>query len=310
MLDLTEQFAALPWLNSERERLTALAGSDRCPHALLIHGQPGTGRRHLAIWLAERLLNKQLDFVAGEDERIQLHPDLLTIEPEPDKRDISVEQIRELIEFTELTSYQGAGRCAIIYPVERLNKSGFNSLLKTLEEPPQGVVLVLLSESLSRLPATIVSRCQRLHVPVPAAAAALEWLASRNADPELADLLSVAGGGPLAALELAVAGLGEQAQQCAADLENLELRRADPVQVANAWAREPDFALKWLYWKVAGQIRTRLTQTASADADFVKLDQIRELRRFIHGGVSAELGLTGLLVQWYGAGDNAVNKHG
>ncbi len=140
---------------------------------------------------------------------------------------------------------------------------------------------------------------------MPKATVALDWLASRNADPEVAELLSVAGGGPLAALELAIAGLGEQAQQCEADLENLELRRADPVQVANAWAKEPDFALKWLYWKVSGQIRTRLAETGSAEADFVKLDQIRELRRFIHGGVSAELGLTGLLVQWYGVGENA-----
>ena len=167
--------------------------------------------------------------------------------------------------------------------------------------------MVLLAESLSRLPATIVSRCQRLHVPVPAETAALDWLAGHNRDPELAELLRVAGGGPLAALELAAAGLGELAQQCHVDLENLANRHADPVQVANSWAKEPDFALKWLYWKVSGDIRSQMAESAGAEADFVKLDQIRELRRFIHGGVSAELGLTGLLVQWYGAGENAGN---
>ena len=238
----------------------------------------------------------------------------MLIEPAPDKRDISVDQIRDLIAFAQLTSHQGRARCAIIYPAERMSHSGLNSLLKTLEEPGAGVVLMLICESVSRLPATVVSRCQHHRIAIPAANVALDWLTQHTSEPDLNEILTFAGGSPLTALTLCHSDFAELSATFRTDIDNLVRRQADPVVVAAQWAKQADLALRWLYCFVAGEIRHELTEypeergAASAAArSFVKLDQIRDLRRFIDGGVSAELTLTGLLMQWYGAGDPAGN---
>jgi DNA polymerase-3 subunit delta' len=307
MLGIDQQFTNLPWLADSKARLESLVASDQCPHALLIHGPHGTGRRQLAIWLVERLLGTSLDLAGADPETLQLHPDLLVVEPELDKEFIKIGQIRQLIEFTELTSHHGAARCAVICPAERMNKNSVNSLLKTLEEPAAGVVLILISETLSRLPATVVSRCQRLRVPIPPADVALSWLASQVTEPDIAEVLSLTGGAPLAALAFSTSGLIEQTRQFSSDLADLRGRRADPVGVGARWAKHPDLAFQWLYWQVAGEIRAKLAAGVPAATDFVKLDQIRELRLFIHGSVKAELSLTGILIDWYGAGETAGN---
>lgn len=314
MLALDKQYDALPWLAESREQLISLATGERCPHAILLHGTAGIGRRHLAIWLAEALLNTELDVPREGNEREQLHPDLLLIEPEPDKTGISVEQIRNLIHFAELTSHQGAARCAIIYPAELMNTSAANSLLKTLEEPPAGVFIILVCEALSQLPATVISRCQHWRIASPPADVALAWLKSRTSEPDIDAILSFAGGAPLAALALAEDDFAGHNRAFSNDIASLMRKQADPVVIAAKWAKNADLALRWLYCFVAAEIRAELTDSTHAGGpgsraaqNFSKLQQIRELRRFIGGGVSAELTLTGLLMQWYGAGDPAGN---
>jgi DNA polymerase-3 subunit delta' len=83
-----------------------------------------------------------------------------------------------------------------------MNAAAANALLKTLEEPPAGTYLLLVSHQPGRLPATIVSRCRRLSAAEPDAAAATAWLAAQGVDPARL-LLAQAGGAPLFALTLA-----------------------------------------------------------------------------------------------------------
>src|ERR1700694_1834617 len=203
---------------------SALAHRQRWPHALLITGRRGLGKRLLALHFARALLcEAPLDSgeACGACPRCGYvaqgtHPDLQLIEPviydEEGNRTptdaINVERVRELIEFSQLSPHLQRAKGALIAPAEAMNTAAANALLKTLEEPPAGTFLLLVSHQPARLPPTILSRCLRLPAPEPDRAAAAAWLAKNgivDADPEL--VLAQAGGAPLFALSLADADI-------------------------------------------------------------------------------------------------------
>ncbi len=90
----------------------------------------------------------------------------------------------------------------MIVPAEAMNAAAANALLKTLEEPPPGTYLILVAHQPGRVPATLRSRCRRFPAPVPAPAAALQWLAEQGIAAPAA-VLAQAGGAPLLARTLA-----------------------------------------------------------------------------------------------------------
>jgi DNA polymerase III subunit delta' len=210
--------ALLPWQHAAAA--AALAARSRWPHALLVTGRRGIGKRSLALYFAQALLCEEPRADGSACGRCAscgyivagAHPDLRLIEPveydedgEPKSVDaIVVDRIRELIEFTQLTAHRHRAKVALIAPAEAMNAAAANALLKTLEEPPRGTYLLLVSEQSGRLPATIVSRCRLLPAPEADAERAIAWLAAQRVErPEL--LLAQAGGAPLLALTLAEA---------------------------------------------------------------------------------------------------------
>lgn len=160
--------------------LDNLLASKRFPHALLLSGPSGVGKRMLAWLLAEHLITqansriplKQLNELPlsarrsmGEDNSLTLsgvHPDIFFLNKPSDKRDIPVESIRELIGKLYLKSYRGGAKVAIIDDAHLLSNAGANALLMTLEEPPANTFIVLCSHAEHRLPATILSRTQKV----------------------------------------------------------------------------------------------------------------------------------------------------
>lgn len=320
MLDIDNNFDDLPWLQGLRAQLCALAETGRAHPALLLHGPEGVGRRHLALWIAEAALgwnpaNLTADSQSQRDG--EYHPDFIALEPlqEVDtesgkvtkqKHVISVDQARELLDFLSLTRHGNRGRVAIIYPAEALSKGAANCLLKTLEEPPAGTLLILITQSLRRLPPTVVSRCQRIRVSAPDTVPALQWLAEQLPGEKLENLLDFCGGAPLRTLSLARQDFMSFARKFIADLGDLERRRASPVRVAAACRDQPDLALQLLDWRLSRRIReiqlSREAASRSAEvlAGYDQLAQIRELRRVIKSGINTELSLAELLFEWYG----------
>jgi DNA polymerase-3 subunit delta' len=312
-----------PWLSELEATLAAAVDRGRFPHATLIHGAQGSGRRHLVTSLAARLLHLTGagDPAAATEGDLLRHPDFLAVNPEPDKQSISVDQIRELIEFLQLTSHQRGAKLVLLYPADAMTLNAANGLLKTLEEPPAGSIIFLVAEVLSRLPPTIISRCQRVRVPVASPEIALPWLQQIDTDPDWASILELAGGAPLLALEMHQTGLTDRADEFNRDLEALIGRREDVIAVAQRWlGRDYGFALRWLYWKVALRIRQQLVDTAGmaqrpdsrsmhlqtvADAPnmescFGYLRAVGDLGRLQTTGINAEMNLVRLLFAWYG----------
>jgi DNA polymerase-3 subunit delta' len=306
-----------PWLAEVADGLLRRQAAGRMPHALLVHGPAGTGRRLLVDWLARHLLGLP---AGGAGELV--HPDYRALAPEPDRDVITVAQVRELVEFMGLTASGGARKVAVISPAEAMNVNAANALLKTLEEPPGEGMLILVASAPGSLPATITSRCQRLRVGLPAPAAARAWLAA--ADPSVTDwdtYLALAGGAPLLAAELCREDRAEGepfVAALAADLDAVIRRQEGPVPVARRWAKGPvDLALRWLHRLVAGQITARAApgipstgpritslQTPAGDQNmaawFAYLDRIELACRQIDKSLNMELVLADLLLWWVG----------
>ena len=114
---------------------------------------------------------------------------------------ISIDDVRNLHDFINLTARGDAGKTIVFFPAETLNVNAANALLKSLEEPPPATRFILVSHRPGYLPPTVLSRCQQLALPTPSAASAEQWLREEGADnPALS--LAHTGNAPLAAAAL------------------------------------------------------------------------------------------------------------
>jgi DNA polymerase III subunit delta' len=235
-----------PWQQKQSQRLLEMQRQDRLPHALLLCGPEGIGLSHFAQAFAKQMLclsnDLDPDNACGTCQSCQLfvagsHPDISIIEPEEEGKQLKIAQIRELIEYVTLKSFSGKMKVAIIKSADSMNRATANALLKTLEEPPEQSMLILLSHRPSNLPVTIRSRCQRIDFEAAMDDSAVNWLNSQSYNSELsADLLlRLSGGGPLKALNMVEEEQLEHRHTLLNDLKSLTKKNADPVQMASNW---------------------------------------------------------------------------
>ncbi len=278
-----------PWQQAAWTQLQQMR--ERLPHAILFHGPAGTGKADFLETFAQSLLCENVrpdGHACGEcascgwfvqhnhpDYR-RVRPEALEDEPAPDgeeggegkarstkapSKDIKIEQIRALADFMNISTHRQGLRVVVLYPAEALNMPASNALLKTLEEPPPGTVFLLASNSLDRLLPTILSRCRKFALPMPAHGEALAWLKEQGvADAD--SWLREQGGAPLAALAEAEGGSREEMEALlhflARPSTDGALRTAEKLAKAElpalvAWTQ------RWLYdvfsYKLSGNIR-------------------------------------------------------
>ena len=300
----------LPWQESLWRQFEQSVERSRLAHAFLLEGPAGLGKSQFALRMAARVLGfDQGDPDAGSTH---LHPDLITVTVPEDKKQIGVDQVRELCAALAMTSHGGGYKVAIIDPADRMNANAANSLLKTLEEPTADTLLILVRSRLDTLPATIASRCQRIRFPVPPAAESLAWLKDMDAERDWTLLLNASGGAPLAAWRAAQAGEEELEQQFAADLQAIAAGRKDPVRVASEWQRKGlESCLRWLNAAVCELIRSRMApgsggtiylqnidETIPLERLFRYLDEVQTALARRDGALNAQMTVESLLVPW------------
>jgi len=187
-------------------------GKNSLRHAYLITGPRGIGKQHLALRFIQALNCPNQS--STEDPCLSCptckqinrleHPDLFPISVGEDSKVIKVEQIRELIHSISLSPYQSDHRFGLLLDFEHAHPSASNALLKTLEEPPGTVILILTAINADALLETITSRCEEIKlntVPHSVTSQGLQEL--HNIPPDQAQFLAhITGGKPEIALEM------------------------------------------------------------------------------------------------------------
>ena len=308
------------WLGTETARLRAAFAAGRLPHALLVHEAPGTGGEWLALWAARMVLcSNRAEAPCGHCGPCQRvaqgqHPDLTFVRPLETSTQIRIEQVRELAAELVLTAHQGGYKVGILSPADSMNRFAANALLKTLEEPPHGTLLILVASQPSRLPATILSRCQRVRIRAPERAAAVAWLEATRGPGDWGKMLGVLGTTPMSAVEADPAAVVEVATEVRRGLEEAVAGEGDPVATAERWARS-ELPLRltcvenWLTERIRARIGggTHFTEVRAGThsrghADsldlrqlFGFLDAVRELKSSFDAPINRGLALESLL---------------
>lgn len=221
----------LPWLAEPLMQAAAQRG-----HALLLHGGEGRGLFELAMTIAQQRLCTRLGGSARPCGtcadchlvQMQTHPDLYVLMPQALRpvlgwraktdddeddggdakklsQEIRVPEMRAAIDWSTLSVARDRGKVLVIHPATSMNAVTANALLKTLEEPPGALTLILTAGSPRALLPTIASRCQHLLLPAPRAEVSQTWLEAQGV--EEASALLRAAGEPLLARDFARLGI-------------------------------------------------------------------------------------------------------
>jgi DNA polymerase-3 subunit delta' len=312
----------LPWLGAAQQSTRDSLQAQRLPHSSLLLSKPGLGAEHLANWMAALAL---CEAAPGERPcgvcpsclllRSDSHPDYYLVKVEEDKKQISVDQVRELIGSLTLKSYRGGYKVGVIEGAEALNTNGANAFLKTLEEPSANTMLIMVARPTHRLPATIASRCVRRVLRPPTPAVAIAWLQTHGPAGQNWDAaLGLAGGAPLLALELNEAGMAALESEMQEHMRGLAAGSVDITVLADSWVRSNlplriTWLENWITRRVRGHLggedsnqsaeRVRLPAAllkAKIRALFELLDATRDLRRLASTGMNQQLALEALLL--------------
>lgn len=249
----------LPWQDALRGSLMADARAGRLPHAILMHGPDGIGKLACGQWLVAVLLCAQPKdgqpchscrgcqlHSAGE------HPDWMHLQGQGKSRGISVDQVRTATSFLATTArhpggWAGNWKMVLCEGAERLSIQAANAMLKTLEEPHPGRLLILTSVRPRMLLATVRSRCRTLAMPVPDAGAAAAWLDGQHPGQDLQPLLDICT--PLLAHRLMTEERHQERLRVHRGCRALACGDADALSCADEFSKieDSDEAMQWFF---------------------------------------------------------------
>lgn len=241
-----------PWQQEVWQRLTS-----RFPdvgHGLLFYGKQGCGKhafaQHFLAWVL--CLQKQADGACGTCTsclwlKSDTHPNYVRISTDDENKKqnakIKIEKIRDLLPFVQQTV--DGWRVVFIEPAEALNTASANALLKTLEEPGERVMIILLAEHYLKLPATVRSRLQHFALDRMTEQQTTHYLQqhlSVEHQANIALLMNLSHQMPLQALHLAHSEWLSKRQAFVQDWQSLVQQKRAPLMCATKWQKELSFA--------------------------------------------------------------------
>lgn len=229
-----------PWQKDQWEYVQRLLTSETLPHAILLTGPSGVGKHEFANNLAASIFcENQLDSdsACGACKRCNLYqantyPDFIKLSINEEKETISVDEVRDLIAKLHLTSHFDAYKIALIEHADTMNNNAANALLKTLEEPPDKTLIILVASAALELPATIRSRCQTITLTAPTHEEARSWLNEISSDVDWVPLLRVSHDAPLQALKYHETELLDQRISVIKGFLELFESNSNPVEIS------------------------------------------------------------------------------
>jgi DNA polymerase-3 subunit delta' len=308
---------APPWHQEHWQRLQSRLARGALPHALLLCGPGGLGKRAFLQRFVRGLLCERPHEgeACGQCRACLLldagtHPDFVAVtyglrKDGVQRKEIVVEQIRELSARMAMASQFGGWQVVVIDPADAMNANAANALLKTLEEPSPQTLLLLVADAPWRLPQTIRSRCQRIEFQLPSRDSALAWLAAQGvAEPSAA--LEAAGGNPGLARDWAAQGALARRQAVRKDLAALASGRAEPMEVARRWLdAEPEQCLWFASQAAVDEARARAAGTSAPLGSHLDAEALADwfgaanrARDALRGPLRGDLLLLELLALW------------
>lgn len=253
--------ANYPWQQTIWQQLQLARQQQHLPHALLFSGPTGCGHEQMVYALAQSLLclePSEKGFACGICRSCKVftahsHPDFMLLALAEDKQAITVEQVRSLDRFLELSRSYSPNRVALILNADTMNTNAANSLLKSLEEPADNSYILLFTDKAAALMLTIRSRCQQFRLPLPTQMESLAWIQSQNSviTQAASDLLVLAGGRPLAAFAEDVSERLQQKTLFLNQLKSVLTGHLSLTEVASQWEKYNrqqllDWQLMWV----------------------------------------------------------------
>ena len=258
-----------PWQEEPWRLMVDMIHQGRLPHALLLTGPQGIGKKTLAFQIAHHILCQKKDHASspcGACHACSLmkassHPDLIEIQSNVGHA-IKIDDIRSMLDRVSETGMIGNNKVVLIHPAEMMNLFAANALLKTLEEPSLHTFFILVSHQGLRMPATIVSRCQKITLMKPSREKALVWLKEKlpeEAEEKRAELLDIAEGAPLKALQWIKEGVIALRDELIQGFHLLSEKKEDPLKLAGKWhEKDCRLILQLLLQWGRGLLRSRL----------------------------------------------------
>ena len=241
------------------------------PHALLFCGAEGLGKKKLALEFAKTFLClngkgddgceacRLLNFADGNVS----HPDFILVERLPEKRDLSIEQMRELAKQAAFAPVLSKNKICIVEDADRLTEAAANSFLKLLEEPPAGWLIILLASSEDKLLTTILSRVVKLRFNPLAVADVKKLLLERGVAAEASEVLArISEGSVGTALNLNEQNALEYRQTALSFLEAL------PLEFPMNYVTDRTWVVK--YERAEAMLFVKLLQLLLRDMLFIK----------------------------------------
>lgn len=312
-----------PWQAQVWETLT-----QRFPkmgHGILFYGKQGCGKQafaqHFVAWVL--CLNQQPNAACGECSsclwlKSDTHPNYVYVSTDDDNKKqnakIKIEKIRDLQPFVQQT-VEG-WRIIVIDPAEALNIASANALLKTLEEPGERVMIILLADHYLKLPATIRSRLQHFALDRVTDAQASDYLQSHldvSVHYHIPLLMALSNDMPLQAVELAQSDWFKRRADFLVDWQKLVVQKNMPMQIASKWNKElifSDFIVMFEYLlsdcicvKLNQQIKntdldfTTLSAQYSLESLFELYAEIQQFKQLVEQNVQTNLVVDQLFIK-------------